>query len=171
MSDGIPYESLEKGLQIIKINVKSLIETATLLNSNKKFLHSALFSVFALEELAKAHVLKTYYSQKKDVPLAEWDRIVKKGNAHFEKMKIYLRTLPVNIDAVKKYPEISTDDVIELTANYHVRLKLNVLYVNWDRRLSQWYWLPDDYCEAEQEKRSVNLLNAAIKGYEKYQVP
>jgi AbiV family abortive infection protein len=50
MPEIIPYESLEKGLQIIMKNVKSLIDTASLLNTNKKFLHSAIFSIFAIEE-------------------------------------------------------------------------------------------------------------------------
>jgi AbiV family abortive infection protein len=177
MSNVIPCEGLEKGLRIIKRNVKSLIETATLLNSNKKFLHSAIFSIFAIEEMAKAHLLSANHSQKKDVPFVEWDRIVKgkhRKSAHFEKMKDYLSKQPVNIEVEKKhkalYPSVTIDDIIELIADYHVRLKLNVLYVNWDRRLSQWYWLPDDYSDAEQEKISARLLDAARDGYEKHQV-
>lgn len=65
---------------------------------------------------------------------------------------------------------MTLDEIIELIADYHVRLKLNVLYVNWDKRLSKWYWLPDDYSEDEQEKISARLLVAARKGYEKYQM-
>jgi AbiV family abortive infection protein len=168
MSNVIPCESLEKGLQIINRNIKSLIETATLLNQNKKFVHSATFSIFAIEEMAKANLLSANHSQKKDIPYAEWDRIVKGRNrksAHFEKWKTYLESL-----ALKIHPELTKDETVELLAEYYVRLKNNVLYVFWDKRLNQWYWLPDDYSEAEQEKISAELLNAARKGYEKYQV-
>jgi AbiV family abortive infection protein len=103
MSDFIPCESLEMGLQIIKKNVKSLIETATLLNSNKKFLHSAMFSIFAIEEIAKAHFLRTNYTQNNNVAYSEWDKIVR-GNAHYKKWKIYLEALSANADDHKNHP-------------------------------------------------------------------
>ena len=168
MSDIIPFESLEKGLQIIKKNVKSLIETAILLNSNRKFLHSAIFSIFAIEEMAKAHLLSANHSQNKDVSIAEWGRIVKgKGrkSGHFEKMKDYLEKLSFSINA-EKNTNVKMDVIIEMIADYHVRLKLNTFYVNWDKKLSQWYWLPDDYKESEQERISTNLIDAARKVYE-----
>jgi AbiV family abortive infection protein len=165
MSDFIPCEKIEKGLQIIKKNVKSLIETATLLNNNKKFLHSAMFSIFAIEEIAKALVLKANSNQNSNITYAEWNKIVM-GKAHYEKWKIYLEALSSNTDDAKKHP---LQDVInELIVNYHQRLKKNVLYVNWDRRLNQWDWIPDYYSEAEQERKSAELLNAASKGYETY---
>lgn len=102
MSNCISYEDLEKGLRIIQRNVESLIDTASLLNSNKKFLHSAIFSTLAIEEMAKAQILYANHSHKKDVSIAEWNRITKGKHgksAHFEKMTAYLKALPVNTDS------------------------------------------------------------------------
>ena len=163
--DVIPCENLENGIQITKRNVKSLIETATLLNCNKKYLHSAIFSIFAIEEMAKPHLLSANYSQKKDIPYAEWDRIARGRNRkspHFEKWKTYMDSLNLNI-----HPDLTKDETIEMIAEYYVRLKNNVLYVNWEKRLNKWYWLPEDHSETEQEKISRDLLYSARKGYER----
>jgi len=173
MSNYIPQKDLEEGLRIIQKNVESLIDTATLLNSNKKFLHSAIFSILAIEEIAKAQILFAYHRQKNDILLTEWNRITrgKPGRSgHLEKMTSYLRTLPINLEEFKEYPEITAEKMVGLFARYYVRLKVNVLYVNWDKRLNKWYWLPDHYSEDEQKIRSDGLLLAARKGYEKYPV-
>jgi AbiV family abortive infection protein len=169
MSNCIPQKDLEEGLRIIQRNVASLIDTATLLNNNRKFLHSAIFSILALEEMAKGQLLFEHHRKKIDIPMTEWNRITgRKG--HYEKMIGYLRTLPVNPEAVREHPEITTQEIIELTAEYHVRLKLNVLYVNWDKRLIKWHWVPGEYSEDEQKERSDQLLLVARNGYEKYPI-
>ena len=73
-----------------------------------------------------------------------------------------MESLKLNI-----HPDLTKDEIIEMIAEYYVRLKNNVLYVNWEKRLNKWYWLPEDYSETEQEKISRDLLYSARKGYER----
>jgi AbiV family abortive infection protein len=169
MPDHIPQKDLEEGLRIIRRNIESLIDTSTLLNNNRKFLHSTIFSLLALEEMSKGQLLFEHYRKKTDIPMTEWKRITgRKG--HYEKMIRYLETLQVNPEAVREHPEITTREIIELTTEYYVRLKLNVLYVNWDKRLCKWHWIPDNYGEDVQKERSDQLLVVAKNGYEKYPI-
>jgi AbiV family abortive infection protein len=173
MSCSIPYNELEEGLRIILRNVNSLIDTASLLYNNKEFLHSAIFSITAIEEMAKAHLLKANCNDRKDVPITQWDRITRgtRGrSAHLAKITDFVKALPLGVDDIRKHPGVLADTIIELIARYHVRLKLHVLYVDWDKRLGKWQWFPEQYSEKEQEEVSARLLNAARKGYEKYQV-
>ena len=92
-----------------------------------------------------------------------------------KKFKNYLQTVPVNPEFEKRhkalYPGFPLSEITELIAKYHTRFKLNVLYVNWDKRLGKWYWLPDDYREKDKEERAPNLLKAAKNGYERFQWP
>ena len=59
--------------------------------------------------------------------------------------------------------------IIELYVNYQVRFKLNVLYVDWSKKLRKWYWLPDHYKIIDQERVSSDLLKLATDGYKKFQ--
>jgi len=161
MSDAIPFKKLEEGLQKIQRNVKSLIESAKLLLDNGKVYHSSVFSILAIEELAKAHVLKVAKSEKKDLPFEEWNTITKKPRMHFKKWKVYLGKQNLDPEFSKRHPEVTKDIIDNLMAEFHTNFKNKVLYVDWDKRLNNWYWLPA-FFPWEGRKRSVELLNAAV---------
>jgi AbiV family abortive infection protein len=167
--DFIPNEKFEEGIAIMRKNAKSLIETASYLYDTKLYLHSAIFSIFAIEEMAKSLVLKEKLTMKRNLTYNEWDKIVK-GKAHLSKLRIYFEKLSSNEELKKEYPNSNTapaNEIMELILNYYLRLKNNVLYVNWDKRLNKWAWFPNYYKETDSEIRSRALLNFARMGFDK----
>ena len=127
MTDAIPFKKLDEGLQKIQRNVKSLIESAKLLLDNEKVYHSSVFSILAIEELAKAHVLKVAKSEKRDLPFKEWNTITKKRGMHFKKWKVYLgKTKNLDPEFSKKHPEVTKDVIDYLIAEFHTSFKNRV---------------------------------------------
>ena len=167
--DFIPNEKFEEGIAIMRRNSKSLIETASYLYDTKLYLHSAIFSIFAIEEMAKVLVLKENLIKKKNLTYNEWDKVVK-GKAHLSKLRIYFDKLSSNEEIKKEHPNSNiapATELMELILDYYLRLKNNVLYVNWDKRLNKWEWFPNHYKEIDSEMRSKALLNFARMGFDK----
>jgi AbiV family abortive infection protein len=165
----IPHKDLEKGIEIILRNVGALLDSADLLHSRKRYLHSAIFSNLAVEEMAKVQLLMGYHEKGNDLPIMEWNRLSRGAPAHRKKIREYLlRVLTENPGERVKIPStISSDQIIDLIADYHVRLKQRVLYVNWIENSNTWQWLPEIYSETEQMEISARLLNVR-KRYQEY---
>jgi AbiV family abortive infection protein len=137
--DFIPNEKFEEGMAIMRRNSKSLIETASSLYESRLYFHSAIFSIFAIEEMAKSLVLKENLIKKKNLTYDEWNKVVK-GKAHLSKLRIYFDKLFSNEELKKEYQNSNTDlpiELMELFLGHYLRLKNNVLYVNWDKRLNK----------------------------------
>ena len=167
--DLIPNEKFEEGIVIMRRNAKSLIETASYLYNTKLYLHSAIFSIFAIEEMAKSLVLKEKLVMKNDLTYGEWDKVIK-GKAHLSKLRIYFDKSASNEEIKKEHPNSSlapSNELTELILDYYLRLKNNVLCVNWDKRLNKWEWFPNYYKETDSEIRSRALLNFARMGFDK----
>ena len=178
MSDAIPFKKLEEGLQKIQRNVKSLLESAKLLLDNGKFYHSAVFSIFAIEELAKAHILEVAKSEKRDLTFKEWDEIIFR-KAHRKKWKVFVAKQGIDPkfleahkpvkDNVHSKNSINFEDVIgHLIGSYYLDLKNHVLYVDWEKRLHRWFWLPESYAPQFRniQEESTMLLRMATKEFE-----
>jgi len=169
MSQCIPHKDLLKGIEITLRNVGTLIDSADLLHGHQRYLHSAIFSNLACEEMAKAQLLIDYHEKGKDLPIAEWKKL-SRGGSHKKKIREYLsRILLEDPDERAKIPAtISPDVILDLLADYYgVSLKGRVFYVNWIENSHTWQWLPAIYSETEQAKISASLLNVRKK-YEKY---
>jgi AbiV family abortive infection protein len=167
-TDFIPKERLNEGIGIMRRNAESLIGTASYLYDKKVYLHSAVFSIFAIEEIAKTLVLRENLMAKRNLTYGEWDKIAK-GKAHVKKLRIYFNKLFSNEELKNEYPKNDPlpNEILELLLDYYLRLKNNVLYVNWDRRLNKWEWFPQYYEENDGELRSKSLLNFAKMGFNK----
>lgn len=169
MSQFIPHKDLEKGIQTILRNVNALLDSAESLHSEKRYLHSAVFSDLAVEEMAKAQLLMDYHRDRKDLPIAEWRKLSHGRSAHMEKVRKYLSQVIAedSTTRAKMPPMISSNQVIDLIAGYHVRLNQRVLYVDWIEKSNTWQWLPEIYSEKEQMEISARLLNVRRK-YQEY---
>ena len=180
MSDTIPFEKLDEGLQKIQRNAKSLIDSAKVLIDNEKFYHSAVFSIFAIEELAKAHVLKVAKTEKRDLTFKEWNEITL-VKAHLKKWKVFVAKQGIDIDPkfleahkpaednVHSKDSINFKDAIGyLIGSYYLDLKNHVLYVDWEKRLHKWYWLPGSYSPHFRNihEDSAKLLRMATEEFE-----
>ena len=177
-TDSIPFERLEEGLELIQRNVKSLIDSAQVLIDNRKFYHSAVFSIFAIEELAKAHVLEHAKTEKRDLAFKEWNEITL-SKAHRKKWKVFVAKQPIDPkfleahapakDNVNFKNSINFKDVVgDLIGSYFLDLKNHVLYVDWEKRLHKWFWLPGSYAPHFRniQEESANLLRTATKEFE-----
>jgi AbiV family abortive infection protein len=159
-SDFIPEKELEKGIELILQNVKSLLDSASSLHENNRFLHSTVFSIFAMEELGKLELLKDYRNKRQNLPIQEWDRLATWRAAHKQKLRKYVMT--ERVESVSKLP----DEIVDLLARYHASFKNRVLYVNWNKRSKKWAWYPEEYSGQTQEEMSTRLLKGVRKRYE-----
>jgi len=165
MSQFIPLKDLKKGSEIIVNNINSLVETATLLHRQGRYLHSATFSVLAMEEMAKLELVSKHCIAGKDLPLVEWNQLTGRGSAHKRKLVKHIMN---GIKSTNKAPPgITMDQIVELIADYYQRVKLRVFYVNWERGSGTWQWLAQIYSEKEQEEVSERFLRSARAGQER----
>jgi hypothetical protein len=119
--------------------------------------------------MAKVQLLIDYKEKGEDLPITGWNRLSRGGGAHKKKTREYISQILVEYPSERaKIPDgISQDQIIDLIASFHVRLKQRVLYVNWNERSNTWQWFPEIYSEKEQMEISTPLRNVR-KRYEKY---
>jgi len=164
MPDNIPWDKLQEGIQLIFENVSSLIDTATLLYKNEKYLVSASLAVYAFEEMTKAELLLDHYKNKKDLSINQWKKYTRNKTAHTKKLDEFLSQEKIfHVNLSGKVVTIS-EEIRSLMANFYHALKTHVFYVNW-WGTTGWRWFPKEYPKSLQEAISTSLLNVAVRRF------
>ena len=144
MSYYILWNELQKGIGLIFKNIRALLDSASILYENEKYLISASLSILAFEEMTKAELLISHYKNKQAVSENEWKRLTKR-RAHMNKLIQFVSQQEIYISAANEVGEgVRKEDLIRMTASFYQMLKEHVFYVNWiiDKK---WRWLTEEY--------------------------